>query len=145
MDCLQKLGITIDIEYMVDEFILGSSWDNQSTVQLTADNSSSKARHFFPILYDVISASSFFILIYKKIVVASVTVWCSIFELASCSLRLRSFCTSRSRKVSKKLLSQSTRSSLKRIEMQKKKKIPLWPIMHFARCAKPKQRSAMKC
>ena len=38
----------------------------------------------------------------KKIAVAGVTVWRSIFAHASCSLRLRAFCTMRSQKFSKK-------------------------------------------
>ena len=40
--------------------------------------------------------------VYKKIAVASVTVWRSLFALASCLLHLLAFCTSRSQKFSKK-------------------------------------------
>ena len=48
----------------------------------------------------------------KKIAVASVTVWRSIFSLASCLLRSRAFCASRSQKIKKKSVSQSTQNVL---------------------------------
>ena len=63
--------------------------------------------------------------------------------LASCLLRSRASCASRSRKFLKKKC-VSIDSKCSETHRNAKKKLPFWPITRFARSAKPERRSAMK-